>query len=67
MRDNDRHSLIEITSDDVGDRFGNSGQPASGRLIADTASAAKSPPVIPNLPVGAKLVPASSLKNTSRD
>ena len=58
MRDKD--TLAEITAEDTREHRG-------GRLIADTASAAKSPPVIPNLPVGAKLVPASSLKNTSRD
>ena len=61
MRDKD--TLTEITSEDTRENRG-------GRLIADTASAAKSPPVIPNLPLGAKLVSASSLKspnNTSRD
>lgn len=61
MRDKD--TLTEITSEDTRETRG-------GRLIADTASATKSPPVIPNLPLGAKLVSASSLKSpksTSRD
>ena len=63
MRDTD--NLTEITVED-------NRESRSGRLIADTASARKSPPVIPNLPLGAKLVRASSLKspgekNASRD
>ena len=63
MRDKD--TLAEITAEDTRESCG-------GRLIADSASAAKSPPVIPNLPLGAKLVSASSLrspgeKNAPRD
>ena len=63
MRDKD--TLTEITSEDTRET-------RSGRLIADSASAVKSPPVIPNLPLGAKLVSASSLrspgeKNAPRD
>ena len=63
MRDKD--TLAEITAEDTRENRG-------GRLIADSASATKSPPVIPNLPLGAKLVSASSLnspgeKNAPRD
>ena len=56
MRDKD--TLTEITSEDTRETRG-------GRLIADTASGTKSPPVIPNLPLGANLVTASSLKPSS--
>ena len=63
MRDKD--TLAEITAEDTRENRG-------GRLIADSASGTKSPPVIPNLPLGAKLVSASSLnspdkKNAPRD
>ena len=63
MRDKD--TLAEITAEDTRESCG-------GRLIADSVSATKSPPVIPNLPLGAKLVSASSLrslgeKNAPRD
>lgn len=52
----DKDSLAEITVEDTRENRG-------GRLIADTAPATKSPPVIPNLPHGAKLVTASTLKS----
>ena len=54
MREKD--SLTEITVEDTREI-------RSGRLIPDTASGKTSPPVIPNLPVGARLVSASSLKS----
>ena len=52
-----KDSLTEITVEDHSPH-------KSGRLIADTASPKTSPPVIPNLPLGANLVTASALKNS---
>ncbi len=52
-----KDSLTEITLEDNSPH-------KSGRLIADAAAQPKSPPVIPNLPLGAKLVTASALKDS---
>lgn len=54
-----KDSLIEITVEDNSPH-------KSGRLIADAASGKSSPPVIPNLPLGAKLVTASALKDSPK-